>query len=77
MCYQIGKVYKHPDFGVILITGGAYERNGRISNFWNAREVKRDGTLKRVALGFYGVVCPEVKCTVVQQVILHAESKIS
>jgi hypothetical protein len=31
---QIGKTYRHPDDGLITITGGSYWGNHGLSNFW-------------------------------------------
>jgi len=50
---QIGRVYLH--YGrPVLVTGGQYESNGRISNFWDFKYIDRcTGRLSRNTYGDY------------------------
>lgn len=41
---QICKVYNYKGKPV-LITGGQYSVNGRVSNLWHFRRIKKDGSL--------------------------------
>ena len=50
----IGQVRRHPEYGLIYITGGIYQVNGRISNAWDFRKVLKDGRLSARVYGDYG-----------------------
>jgi len=49
----VSKVYRHPKHGLIYITSGSYESNGRISNFWHWKEVNPDGTLGKEGCDYW------------------------
>lgn len=42
---NIGGVYLYKNKKPVYITEGQYDVNGRISNYWNFRYIKKDGTL--------------------------------
>jgi hypothetical protein len=48
----VGLVTKHPDGRTVKIVDGAFWRNGRLSNFWDWREVKPNGRLGKVESGY-------------------------
>ncbi len=50
----VGQIRRHPDHGLIYIIDGDFERNGRISNFWDFRKVLKDGRLSARIYGDYG-----------------------
>jgi len=43
---EIGKLYTY-NGKLVYITDGDYQIDGRISNFWNFRYVKEDGTFSK------------------------------
>lgn len=45
-------VSEHPRDGLVYVTGGQYEVNGRISNFWYWRKLNPDGTLGAEGHGY-------------------------
>lgn len=49
---KLGKTLKHPDGRTVKITGGAFLRNGRVSNFWTWREVLPSGKLGKEEDGY-------------------------
>ena len=48
----VGKTLYHPDGRRVRITGGAYLRNGRVSNWWDWRPVLPDGSLGETESGY-------------------------
>lgn len=60
----IGGVFKHPEQGLIYITSGEYYGDyGRISNYWNWKPVKTNGSLGK-STGGYGGDWKEVKAVI-------------
>jgi len=48
----IGKVIKHPDGRKVKVISGQYLSGGRVSNFWEWREVKANGRLGKIESGY-------------------------
>ena len=42
---KIGEVYLYKGKYPVYITGGAYESNGRVSNYWKFSHIRIDGVL--------------------------------
>ena len=65
---RIGSIYRHPKYGVIYMVDGYYldPTSQRISNYWTARAVRKDGHLGR-EVGFYGedMLCLDDKYDIV------------
>ena len=63
---KLNSIYRHPDYGVIYMTGGSYIGGyGRVSNHWFARVVRKDGTLGREVSFYAGeMLCLNEKYTV-------------
>lgn len=49
---KIGAVIKHPDGYKVKVLSGQFLRNGRVSNWWEWRRVKADGTLGKKESGY-------------------------
>lgn len=52
--FFVGDIVSHPSGRKVKITSGAFWVSGRLSNFWNWREVREDGTLSEVEEHGYG-----------------------
>ena len=50
---RIGGVYMYKGKYPVYITAGCFETGGRISNFWDFKKVKPDGTLSQREMGDY------------------------
>lgn len=51
---KVGDLAIHSDGRTVKIVNGAYELNGRVSNYWHWREVRPDGSLStRVESGYW------------------------
>ena len=50
----VGQIRRHPAHGLIYIIDGAFERNGRVSNFWDFHKVLKNGRLSARVYGDYG-----------------------
>ena len=61
--FQIGKVYEHPKHGPVYLESGYYldPTYGRVSNFWNFKKIRADGTMSRKTFGEYGQIMQELK----------------
>ncbi len=62
---EIGGIF-HYQRGIIYIDDGALESNGRVSNFWYWRRVRKDGSLGTMHSGHLSKMKP---CTTHQIVI--------
>ena len=51
---KIGKVVMHPKDGKVKIVGGSFWGEYGVSNFWEWRKIKVDGTLSRKICCGYG-----------------------
>lgn len=60
---RIGGVYLYKERYPVYITGGAYERNGRVSNYWKFQHIKKDGQLGKKG-GDYDNGGPEKFCQI-------------
>ena len=56
---RIGWVYAHPVHGPVYVDNGAYNIDGRLSNFWHYRPVESDGTLGE-PISEYGIAMPPI-----------------
>jgi len=50
--FKIGDVVKHPDGRWVQITDGQYWGTYGLSNFWEWREVKKNGKLGKLESGY-------------------------
>jgi len=64
---QKNKVYRHPQHGLVLCTGGQYMGTYGVSNFWDFRKVLKNGKLGK-ALCDYGLNFTEVSAKVTTEI---------
>ena len=49
---EVGRKMKHSDGRTVLVTSGQYWGNHGVSNFWNWKEVKDDGSFGKEECGY-------------------------
>ena len=72
--YEIGKVYKRGD-DLIYITSGKYMGHLGVSNHWNWRIVKSNGTLGEEGYGYGDFPVTPVDCEITVKIKLKELSK--